>query len=211
MSIVIHGLSPVSSLGVITALLKFSDLFEFDHFTDAHDPEEVQALVRKGDVDLVITDPTQPSLNAGLALCREIKCRDVAPPVLAFCDISSPRHVLLSHLAEIDSLVHANELPGRLAAAVQSTLCGSREWLIGPQEEASMPWADSHTLTAREQEVLWLLSERCTNGQIARTLSISTNTVKNHVASVLRKLSVKQRSALFAQNGSSEQRRNARA
>ncbi|MFH8291684.1 LuxR C-terminal-related transcriptional regulator [Streptomyces sp. NPDC018059] len=211
MSIVIHGLSPVTSLGVITALLESSDLFEFEHFTDVHDPAEVQALVSKGDVDLVITDPTQPSLNAGLALCREIKCRAVAPPVLAFCEIASPRHVLLSHLGEIDSLVHANELPDRLAAAVQSTLCGSREWLIGPHEETSVPWADSHALTSREQEVLWLLSERCTNGQIAHTLSISTNTVKNHVASVLRKLSVKQRSELFAQSGSSEQRHNARA
>ncbi|MEU5576261.1 response regulator transcription factor [Streptomyces huasconensis] len=210
MSILIHGLSPVISLGVITALVESSALFEFVHFTTVPDPGEVQALARKGDVDLVITDPTQPNLNAGLALCREIKCHAQAPPVLAFCKSVSPRHVLLSHLADIDSFVHADEAPDRLAAAVQSTLCGSREWLIGPLEEVTAPWAESHSLTAREQEVLWLLSERCTNSQIANTLSISTNTVKNHVASVLRKLSVKQRSELFAENRLPVPQRHAR-
>nr|WP_269454280.1 helix-turn-helix transcriptional regulator [Saccharothrix espanaensis] len=50
----------------------------------------------------------------------------------------------------------------------------------------------------REQEVLWMLSERCTNGQIARSLGISTNTVKNHVAAILRKLGLRSRFDLFS-------------
>ncbi|MBF6047091.1 response regulator [Streptomyces sp. NRRL B-1677] len=210
MNIVVHGLSPVIRLGVITALLEASDLFLSEHFTDIGDPEEVHALIREDEIDLVIIDPTQPTLNAGLALCRDIKCHTPAPPVLAFCKGVSPRNVLLSHLSGIDSFVHANESPARLAAAVQSTLCGSREWLIGPLEKTSTRWSGATSLTPREQQVLWLLSERCTNSQIARTLSISANTVKNHVAAVLRKLAVKQRSELFADISLPEQQRYVR-
>lgn len=48
-------------------------------------------------------------------------------------------------------------------------------------------------LTNREQEVLELLSERLSNKQIARRLSVSLYTVKNHVHNILEKLAVETR------------------
>ena len=43
-------------------------------------------------------------------------------------------------------------------------------------------------LTAREREILQLISQGLTNGAIASTLFISVNTVRNHVQSLLAKL-----------------------
>src|ERR1700739_1768593 len=48
-------------------------------------------------------------------------------------------------------------------------------------------------LTARELEILKMLSKGLTNKQIGRVLSISNNTVKNHVNSVIEKLEVSDR------------------
>jgi two-component system nitrate/nitrite response regulator NarL len=55
-----------------------------------------------------------------------------------------------------------------------------------------------HRLTARELEILRLIDRGLTNKQIARTLSISVSTVKNHVHHVLRKLRVERRSEATA-------------
>jgi DNA-binding NarL/FixJ family response regulator len=48
-------------------------------------------------------------------------------------------------------------------------------------------------LTAREQEIFRAISAGLSNKEIANLLSISTNTVKNHVHSILTKLNVSRR------------------
>ena len=50
--------------------------------------------------------------------------------------------------------------------------------------------ADQVCLTPREQEVLRLIAEYCSNKQIAKRLSVSLYTVKNHVHNILEKLKV---------------------
>jgi DNA-binding NarL/FixJ family response regulator len=49
------------------------------------------------------------------------------------------------------------------------------------------------SLTPREMEVLYLIGEGRRNADIARTLFISENTVKTHVASLMRKLEIDDR------------------
>lgn len=48
-------------------------------------------------------------------------------------------------------------------------------------------------LTARERQVLRLIAEGSSNREIARTLDISEGTVKNHVASILGRLNLRDR------------------
>lgn len=56
----------------------------------------------------------------------------------------------------------------------------------------------SPSLTARENEILKLLTLGLGNAEIARRLGVSTNTVKNHLYSIYRKLGVKSRGQAFA-------------
>ncbi len=51
-------------------------------------------------------------------------------------------------------------------------------------------------LTARQQEVAWLVADGSTNRQIAETLVISTETVKTHVANVLERLGLRSKAEL---------------
>jgi RNA polymerase sigma factor (sigma-70 family) len=61
------------------------------------------------------------------------------------------------------------------------------------RESRSRRLDEANTLTPREQEVLQLIAGHLTNKQIARRLSVSLYTVKNHVHSILEKLRVDSR------------------
>jgi non-specific serine/threonine protein kinase len=73
-----------------------------------------------------------------------------------------------------------------------STLAGKPE--LSPVEDGS-PMA---SLTAREQDVLRLLVEGCSNAKIAEQLYITNRTAQTHVANILGKLGVTSRGAAAA-------------
>src|SRR5687768_3686823 len=54
--------------------------------------------------------------------------------------------------------------------------------------KAAMSSTPLHRLTPRELEVIQLLAQGKSNKEIARTLSVTTNTAKAHVQSILHKL-----------------------
>lgn len=54
-------------------------------------------------------------------------------------------------------------------------------------------------LTSREREVLMLLTDGLGNAEIAHRVGVSSNTVKNHLYSIYRKLGVNSRSQAFAE------------
>ncbi|MFI5913347.1 DNA-binding response regulator [Dactylosporangium sp. NPDC051541] len=196
MTILLVGLSALTAFGVEAALTKLPGPIGIERFGH-RDP--ALGRVGAGDVDLVILDPHRPTFGDGLRLCRELKQLPSPPYTLALSEFRTRRDVMYCFLAGLDSFVSAHERPERLAAAVTATLGGDREWLLGPPDERRPPGLDGwDDLTPRELEVLWSVLEGRTNRQIASLLSISPNTVKNHVAAILRKLALRRRSELLA-------------
>jgi NarL family two-component system response regulator LiaR len=119
--------------------------------------------------------------------------------VLALSELRDKHDLMYCYLAGVDSFVSTHEHPDRLLSAVRSTLGGRREWILGASGGHTRDDTGSTAgLTPREVEVLWMVRGRCTNGQIGTALHISPNTVKNHVAAILRKLGARRRSDLFS-------------
>jgi DNA-binding CsgD family transcriptional regulator len=58
--------------------------------------------------------------------------------------------------------------------------------------------SESHRLSAREAEVMTLIADGQTNGQIAARLFLAEKTVKNHVRRIYSKLGVGSRPAAIA-------------
>jgi ATP/maltotriose-dependent transcriptional regulator MalT len=73
----------------------------------------------------------------------------------------------------------------------------TKAWTSAPvsPENAAAPKPVAARLTAREKEVLGLLTEGLTNPQIAERLVVSLPTVSTHVTSIFNKLRVNSRSA----------------
>lgn len=75
----------------------------------------------------------------------------------------------------------------RAVAQLPSSTTGEEK--SGPSE----PLGPAPLLTFREQEVLELVAQRCTNKEIAARLFISEYTVKNHLRNILSKLHLRSR------------------
>jgi DNA-binding NarL/FixJ family response regulator len=196
LQVLLVGFSPVTALGIETAL---SDSLRAKACIRVDSPSLAIELAELGNVNMIITDPYRPTFDDGLRLCRKIKALALAPLILAFSELHARRALAFFHIAGIDSFVAATEPPERLASTAVSTLNGKCEWVFDSSDgRRSSSFNTLCSLTSREQEVLWMVSNRCTNEQIGRSLSISPNTVKNHVAAILRKLGAKRRSELFS-------------
>ena len=77
-------------------------------------------------------------------------------------------------------------------------LNGARARMRSGVTEASSGNGESHGLSAREAEVMSLIADGQTNGQIAARLFLAEKTVKNHVRRIYSKLGVGSRPAAIA-------------
>lgn len=97
--------------------------------------------------------------------------------------------------------------PGQFIAAIEAVMSDS-SWLTrmivekfnalrqtGQNAHASARSSDLDVLTDRERDVLWLICEGRTDGEMSERLRLSQNTVRNHIASLYRKIGVNRRSA----------------
>ncbi|MEV4421810.1 LuxR C-terminal-related transcriptional regulator [Patulibacter sp. NPDC049589] len=67
-----------------------------------------------------------------------------------------------------------------------------------PGDRGSAPAGRDVLLTAREREIIELVAQGATNSVVAQRLTVSEETVKSHMRTILRKLHVKSRSAAVA-------------
>jgi two-component system response regulator DevR len=170
------------------------------------DVEEALRLVEESHPDVVVMDLVLRGGEGGTELLRRLKSEPDAPGVVVHTARNSEEDVFASRASGADSFVYKGEGPSRLVEAVKETHARKRVWFLGRRRQDSdtrsidhHPHANLGTpfLTPREKEVFSLLLQRYTNAEIARDLSISLQTAKNHVSSVLRKLGATRRADLF--------------
>lgn len=102
-------------------------------------------------------------------------------------------------------ILAANDWQGRLDGRAQGLLSSWRE---AAERAATPPLAEAATagLSPRELEVLQCIAQGDSNKQIARTLGLSTHTVKRHVANILDKLDLRSRGQAAAWHHAGESR-----
>src|SRR5215211_4056968 len=171
---------------------------------EAGDAEEALRLVAEARPDVIVMDLALGDEGGGAELLRRLKSLPDAPGAVVHTARNSKEDMFTSRLAGADSFVYKGEEPVRLIEAVKETHSGRRVWFLGEERRELHPPtasddADDPRLTRREKEVFHILLGRYTNDEIAQELSISLQTTKNHVSSVLRKFGAQSRSGLFLQ------------
>jgi DNA-binding NarL/FixJ family response regulator len=108
-------------------------------------------------------------------------------------------------VAGADGLLLKTDPPEQTVQAIHQVMAGqlvfpaaARSWLSGTKSSKA-----ENKLSAREMEVLSLVSEGMTNAEVAKRLNVSKNTVKFHLQNTYQHLGVSNRteaSRWFLQN-----------
>lgn len=172
---------------------------------EATNGREALELCRNLRPDLVLMDVTMPGMD-GIEATREIKRESPEIDVLVLSIHDDPVSFFEALNAGASSYVLKDTAAERLLSAVRRTLAGEspldqelamqlfRRLLSRPEmTSAPEPEPPERSLTARETAVLRLLALGHTNRQIAQSLTISHGTAKVHVAHIIRKLGVSDR------------------
>lgn len=163
----------------------------------AHDGESGVAMCLEKRPDIVLMDISMPVMN-GVEATR--KLRDLLPntKVLILTVHADDVHVFQGIKAGATGYLLKDCTPEDLSRAIETVYAGdtimapeiARKMLLafeeaGKEEEPSAP-----TLTERETEIVTALARGAGNKQIARSLSISEKTVRNHVSNIYKKLHI---------------------
>jgi DNA-binding NarL/FixJ family response regulator len=154
-------------------------------------------LARRLRPDVVLADIRMPRMD-GLELTRLLSDTTRVVVVTTF-DVDSYVHEAIRNGA--CGFILKRSGPALLVEAVRAAMAGDA--LISPQltvrllrhlsEAAPGDTDQGASLTEREREIARLVARGDSNGEIGAELFISAGTVKNHLASVQRKLGVRNR------------------
>jgi DNA-binding NarL/FixJ family response regulator len=176
----------------------------------AEDGQEAVALIEAHQPDVVLMDLVLPVLN-GIQATRLIKAAHPAIKVLMLTSHRDQAKVFEAFTAGADGYCLKDVKTERLIQIIDMLTEGAL-WIdpgiagfilkvlplisgavLKAEEKTPVSSRREPDLTAREKEILSLISRGCHNRDIAAQLNISLFTVKNHVSNIIQKLAVEDR------------------
>ena len=172
---------------------------------EAESAEKALEIFDANPIDVIIMDLGLPGMN-GIEATQKIRSRKKDVKVIMLTSHNDEKEVISSLKAGANAYCSKEINPQRLITVVQSVADGAA-WFdpsiahivlkassqAQVQEDNSAENAKKYDLTARESQILKLMTEGYSNMEIAQILVISINTTKAHVANILQKLEVDDR------------------
>lgn len=181
-------------------------LLELDPSAEIHDSADaaqtLQAIDADQPYDLILLDLFMPGAT-GFDLLHSIREASPSSLVVVLSASENPEHMRQSLDAGAAGYIPKSVGLGRMKAALQLVLAGGvytpadlipggaiagADEIVSRDTELFFP-----SITRRQREVLVLLGEGKSNKEIAQQLTLSENTIKIHVAALLKALKVDNR------------------
>ncbi len=166
-----------------------------------HGFEAVDA-VEEARPDVVLMDIRMPRLD-GLEATRRIMARTTPPKVIVLTTFDLDEYVYQALRVGASGYLLKDAPEQQLVAAIKMASHGggifapsvTRRLIerFAPQDPETTPSANLDRLTIREREVFELVARGHSNHEIAEELVVSEHTIKTHVAHILQKLGLRDR------------------
>lgn len=176
---------PLFRLGLAAALRELG----FGVVDEAEDGQHACDLARGRVYDVIVLDVRMPRMN-GVEAARQIvttrKAREQPIAIVMLSTFDEPAIMRAARSAGARAFLGKEVQPDALARTIDELL--ARPSITFREPDVPLP-----PLSARETQVLVLISKGSTNRVVADALGVSPETVKDHVTSLFRKLNVKDR------------------
>ncbi|MGW0735301.1 response regulator transcription factor [Streptomyces sp. NPDC002851] len=172
---------------------------------EAGDGVEALEVLRSTAVDVVLMDVRMPRLD-GVEATGRICSAPNPPKVLILTTFDLDEYAFSALKAGASGFMLKDVPPGELLGAIRAVHSGdavvapstTRRLLdrfapMLPQTGKTPPQKELERLTDREREVMVLVAQGLSNGEIAARLVLSEATVKTHVGRILTKLGLRDR------------------
>lgn len=169
---------------------------------EALNAQEVLALVRKRDWDVVVLDISMPG-KSGLDIIEELKQERPKLPVLILSMHPEDRYAVRALRVGAAGYLTKESAPEELVKAIRKVVTGGR--YVSPSLAERLAFVLStnseqpphETLSNREYQVLCMIGSGKSVGAIAVDLSLSVKTISTYRARVLEKMTLKNTSELI--------------
>ncbi|HAS42925.1 MAG TPA: DNA-binding response regulator [Microscillaceae bacterium] len=179
-------------LGLSKILSRFDEIKILADFSSA---TEALAALSQNQPDIVLCDISLPEMD-GIEFTKKAKDKYPNLKVIMLSSHKEEFYVLKSVEAKADGFLHKDVLENELIEAINRVHQGGSFYsqdisqiIINSFVNGDKPSIPQ--LSAREKEVLHFLVEGLSNKEIADKLYISSKTVDNHRANILKKLNLK--------------------
>ena len=170
---------------------------------EAADGNEALELIRRVRPDVVLMDVRMPQMD-GIEATRQLQREPDPPRVLVLTTFDLDEYVYEAMRAGASGFLLKDVPRDQLIAGVRTVARGDAllapavtrrliERFVRQPAPQTRPSGALESLSARELDVLRLLAQGLSNEEIAQRLFISRATVKTHVASILQKLTLRDR------------------
>jgi DNA-binding NarL/FixJ family response regulator len=172
---------------------------EMEIADEATNADDAIAKFAAAKFDLVIVDVRLPGAD-GLQLLGKLKAHTATQSVLIFSAYDNPTYVARAVALGANGFLLKTEPVERIVDSIHRAANGEATWSREELRRVTGSLASLRAgtdleipLTQREGEVLKQLANGLTNKEIAQSLGISYETVKEHVQHILRKVGVSDR------------------
>jgi DNA-binding NarL/FixJ family response regulator len=170
--------------------------------------EEAVRVAAQQEADVILLDIRMPD-GDGLTALAQLKKNHPDIPVLMLTTYDNPTYVARAVALGASGYVLKGSGRDQLLAAIRQAARGEQAWSredlrrVSGARSPHIATDLEAPLTPRETEVLSQLAHGLTNKEIAQALGISTETVKEHVQNILKKIGVTDRTqaAVWAVRG----------
>ena len=157
----------------------------------AHSAEEALEMLKRFFVDVMLLDLRMPSIN-GIDLLNLLRAQASQPRVIILSSYEFEEEIYQAVKAGARGYLSKNAPREEIVAAIEAVAAGGTyfpERILQCIEERE----SRSSLSAREIEILEMVSRGLTNKEIAEVLQISHYTVRNHINHITAKLQVADR------------------
>ena len=189
---------PLMRSGITNELKRYSDI---EVIGEAVNGDDALALVRASEVDVLILDVNMPGMRT-VDLLGQLERLTIPTRVLIMTGYSDAEYVVTLIKAGAKGYILKDEEPSTITTAVR-TVAKGKTWLSPQVVDTVLDHTVRETdaseepeLSARETEVLQLLSEGHSNQEISERLGISERTVRFHLRNIYDKLGLKRGKAI---------------